>query len=337
MPPAAALFMTVLLAGQSPKSTLERYEFALPLMGIPFKIALYAPDESAANAAAAAAFGRIRKLNGVLSDYEPESEMMLLCKTAGKGRAVPVSEDLWAVLSNAVDLSRKSDGAFDVTIGPVVRLWRKARKTRQFPAADELAAARALVGYENIRLDSKARTVELLKPGMQLDFGGIGVGYAVDEALKVLKARGITSAMIDGSGDIGVSEPPPGAAGWKIGIAAIEPEGEPSRYILLKNGAVTTSGDAFQFFEFEGQRYSHIVDPKTGLGLTDRSSVTVIAPDCTTADTYAKVVAILGPKRGLKLVEEVPQAAAIVIRAPEGKAEIRTSSRLKDYVISTAE
>jgi FAD:protein FMN transferase len=331
MPQAAAILVAFMVSGQAQKP-LERYEFAQPLMGMPFRISLYAPDEAAANAAAFAAFRRIRNLNGVLSDYEPQSEMMRLCRTAGTGQAVPVSEDLWNVLTYAVDLSKKSDGAFDVTIGPVVRLWRKARKTKQFPADDELAAARALVGYKNIRLDPKNRTVELLKPGMQLDFGGIGVGFAVDEALKVLKVRGITRVMIDGSGDIGVGDPPPGKAGWKIGIAALEPEGEPSRFILLKNAAVTTSGDAFQFVEFEGRRYSHIVDPATGLGLTDRSTVTVIAPDCTTADTYAKVVAIMGTEQGIRLLEEIPHAAALVLRAPEGTPIVTESARLKDYL-----
>jgi thiamine biosynthesis lipoprotein len=171
---------------------------------------------------------------------------------------------------------------------------------------------------------------------MQLDLGGIAVGYAIDEVLKLLDLRGITSALIDGSGDIGVSDPPPGTAGWRIGIAPLEADNEPSRFVILRNAAVTTSGDAFQFVEFEGKRYSHIVDPQTGIGLIDRSSVTLIARNCTTADSYTKAVAVLGPVKGLRLIDEIPGAAAIVVRAPDGKVETFESKRLGEYVFEEA-
>ena len=317
--------------GQTTDRLPERFEFTQFQMGMNFRVVLYAPDEDSANAAASAAYARIKQLNGLMSDYEPQSELMQLCRTAGLGKQVPVSRDLLAVLSHSLALSKKSDGAFDVTVGPVVKLWRKARRTKQFPAVDELAAARELVGFRHLRVDEQAGAVELLKPGMLLDLGGIAVGYAVDEALAVLQARGITSALIDGSGDIGVSDPPPGQAGWRIGIAPLDADKDPSRYLILKNAAVTTSGDAFQFVEFDGKRYSHIIDPQTGLGLLDRSSVTVIARNCTIADSYTKAVSVLGPERGLKLIDETPGAAAIIVRAPQGKVESFESMRLKDY------
>jgi thiamine biosynthesis lipoprotein len=315
----------------------ERFEFTQIQMGMPFRIVLYAPNADSANAAARAAYVRIKQLNGIMSDYDPESELMRLCQTAGSEKAVPVSRDLLVVLSHSLALSRQSDGAFDVTVGPVVKLWRKARREKRFPAADELAAARVLVGYGNIRLDEKAGTVELLKPGMLLDLGGIAVGYAIDDVLALLKARGITQALVDGSGDIGVGDPPPGKEGWRIGIAPLEADAEPSRYVILKNAAVTTSGDAFQFVELEGKRYSHIVDPRTGLGLTDRSSVTLLAPNCTIADSYTKAVSVLGPERGFRLIEATPGAAVIVVRAPGGVAETFESKRLGEYTFETAE
>jgi FAD:protein FMN transferase len=303
---------------------------------MPFRIVLYAPDADSANAAARAAYARIKQLNGIMSDYEPESELMRLCRTAGTRAAMPVSPDLLSVLTHALALSKKSEGAFDVTVGPVVRLWRKARRSKTFPAADELAAAREAVGFRNIRIDEKAGTVELVKKGMLLDLGGIAVGYAIDDVLGLLKSLGITSALIDGSGDIGVSDAPPGAAGWRIGIAPLDADQEPSRYVILKNAAVTTSGDAFQFVEIDGQRYSHIVDPQTGLGLVDRSSVTLLARNCTIADSYTKAVAVLGPERGLKLIDETPGAAAIVVRAPSGKVETYASKRLGEYTFEDA-
>jgi thiamine biosynthesis lipoprotein len=296
---------------------------------------LYGHDESAANRAARAAYERIKQLDGIMSDYDPESELMRLCLTAGQGKAVPVSRDLLTVLSRAQDVSEKSDGTFDVSVGPVVKLWRRARKSGALPSAEEIARARELVGYRKIQIDADAGTVMLLKAGMQLDLGGIGAGYAVDKALKVLKDHGITSALVDASGDIGVSDAPPGKTGWRIGVAPLEPEGEPSRYLLLKHAAVTTSGDAFQFVEIEGKRYSHIVDPRTGLGLTERSSVTVIARDCTTADSYTKAVMLLGRERGFKLIEATPDAAAIVVRAThgnvDGKVETFESKRVGNY------
>jgi thiamine biosynthesis lipoprotein len=313
----------------------ERFEYTQVRMGMPFRIVLYGHDESAANRAARAAYERIKQLDGIMSDYDPESELMRLCLTAGQGKAVPVSRDLLTVLSRAQDVSEKSDGTFDVSVGPVVKLWRRARKSGALPSAEEIARARELVGYRKIQIDADAGTVMLLKAGMQLDLGGIGAGYAVDKALKVLKDHGITSALVDASGDIGVSDAPPGKTGWRIGVAPLEPEGEPSRYLLLKHGAVTTSGDAFQFVEIEGKRYSHIVNPRTGLGLTERSSVTVIARDCTTADSYTKAVMLLGRERGFKLIEATPDAAAIVVRAThgnvDGKVETFESKRVGNY------
>ena len=303
-------------------------------MGAPIKVLLYAPDETAANAAAKAAFERIAELDSILSDYKPDSELNRLSRSAGQQVIIPLGDDLWTVLAAAADLSGRSGGAFDVTVGPLVRLWRRARRSGQMPSADALAAAREAVGYEHLRLDPKNRTAELLKPGMRLDLGGIAMGYAVDEGLAMLRAHGVTRALIDASGDIGVSDAPPDSPGWRIGIAPLDwADGPPSRYLTLTNAAVTTSGDAFQHVEIDGQRYSHIVDPKTGLGLTDRSSVIVIAADCMSADSLATAVSVLGPEAGLALIEQTPHAAALIIRNPDGKREIHESKRLADLKI----
>jgi len=331
------LILCATTIGQTTDRLPERFEFTQIQMGMPFKVVLYAPDADSANAAARAAYARIKQLNGIMSDYDPESELMRLCQTAGTGKAVLVSSDLLAVLSHSQALAHQSDGAFDITVGPLVRIWRKARRTKKFPTAEELDTARAVVGYRHVRLDEKAGTVELLKKGMLLDLGGVAVGYAIDDVLALLKARGITRALIDGSGDIGVSDAPPGKEGWRIGIAPLEADKEPSRFVILKHAAVTTSGDAFQFVELNGQRYSHIVDPKTGLGLTDHSSVTLLARNCTIADSYTKAVSVLGPERGMKLIDETAGAAVIIVRAPDGKAETFESKRLSDYTIEFAD
>jgi thiamine biosynthesis lipoprotein len=306
---------------------LARFTFIEPHMGTMFKIVLYSPDDPTANRAAKAVFERIATLDAIMSDYRSTSELMQLCKKAGGG-PVRVSEPLFYVLARAQEVSRLSDGAFDVTVGPVVRLWRRARKAQELPDPDKLVQARALVGYQNIRLDEKARTVELLKPGMQLDLGGIAKGYAADEGLRVLAQHGITRALVASGGDIAVSGPPPDAEGWTIGIAPLEdPNQKPSRYLLLHHAAVSTSGDAEQYVEIGGKRYSHIVDPRTGLGLIGRQSVTVVARHGILADSLTKVLSVLGPERGLAIIDGLEGVSALVVRKTDEGIESIASKR----------
>ncbi|MCC7085671.1 MAG: FAD:protein FMN transferase [Pirellulales bacterium] len=313
--------------------TPTRYSFSEVQMGASWRISLYADDQDTANRAASAVFARVAELNGILSDYDPQSELSRLSSTGGIGKAVPLGEDLWNVLWHSQQLAANSGGAFDVTVGPLTKLWRRARRQQEMPRPELLSAARDATGYRALRLDSDRRTAELQKPNMRLDLGGIGMGYAVDEALKVLKRAGVASAMIDASGDIGTLDAPPGNRGWRIGIAPLSGDGPPSRYVSLANMALTNSGDAFQAVELGGQRFSHIVDPHTGLGLVNRSSVVVIAPDCTTADSYATAVAVLGPAQGMKLIDATPGAEAFVVRqADSGQIETSESTGFKKFV-----
>jgi thiamine biosynthesis lipoprotein len=295
------------------EAALKKYHFSEPHMGTTVSITLYAKDEATANKAAQAAFARVAELDGIMSDYKPASELMQLCKKAG-GPPVPVSKDLFTVLEYAQEVSQKSDGALDVTVGPVVRLWRKARRTRELPSAEALAKARALVGYEKMKLDPKKRTVQLTLMGMLLDLGAIAKGFTADCILAVLRQFGITRAMAVLGGDIAVGEAPPRAKGWKIGIALLKnPLAKPAHYVLLTNKGVSTAGDVEQYVEIGGKRYSHIVDPKTGLGLVGRMSVTVIAKNGLTADALDTTACVLGPERGLKLIEDTPGAAGFLV------------------------
>lgn len=291
---------------------LTRFTFTEPHMGTTFRIVLFAKNELTAKKAAAAAFTRIAELNRIMSDYQDDSELMKLCKES-KGRRTEVSVDLFKVLEQAEEVSRLSDGAFDVSIGPVVRLWRKARRTHEMPDAAAIKKALELVDYRKIRLDSKGRTVQLLLIGMMLDLGGIAKGYAADAALEVLRHDGITRALVAAGGDIAVGEPPPDAPGWKIGIAPLEDSKDPSEFISLKNAAVSTSGDLHQYVEITGKRYSHIIDPKTGSGLTGRRSVTIIAANCTTTDAWATAICVVGAERGLKMIEAQKGMAGLLI------------------------
>ena len=181
-----------------------------------------------------------------------------------------------------------------------------------------------------MRLDAEHRAVELLKPGMLLDLGGIAKGFAVDEGLAVLRKRGITRAMIHAGGDIGLGDPPPDKPGWTVGIAPLEPAARPSVFLSLSRCAVAASGDMWQYVVIGGKRYSHIVDPRTGMGLTDHSTVSIVGPDGMTADALATAVSVLGPQQGLRLIEDTPGTAAFIARAPSGKVETYQSSRWKD-------
>jgi thiamine biosynthesis lipoprotein len=321
------------------QAKLQRFEFTSPHMGTTFRIVLYAEDEKTAKAAADAAFKRIAELDGIMSDYKSTSELMQLCKKAG-GEPVPVSDDLFQVLTRALEISRLTEGAFDITVGPVVRLWRLARRTMMMPNADDLNRARALVGYEKVHLDAKNKTVRLTTKGILLDLGGIAKGYAARAALEVLRQHGIRHALVAGGGDIVVGDAPPGAPGWRIGIAPLDnPNSKPQRHLSLTNAAVSTSGDAEQYVEIGGKRYSHILDPKTGLGLTTRMSVTVIATDGKTSDGLATGMCVLGPQRGLPVIEKIDGAAAMFVIGGEGDKgpTVHLSKRFLQFQIEPKE
>ena len=231
---AAVLLLTACRAPSSPQ-TLHRFEFKHPAMGTLFTITLYAPNAPTAEAAADAAFKRIDALEDIMSDYQADSELMRLCDQP-YGKPVPVSADLFDVLQRAQRISQLSDGSFDATIGPCVRLWRFARKRKVLPTPAEIATAQAAVGWQKLRLDSHTRTVTLLVPNMRLDLGGIGKGYAADAAMQILKGRGLTRALVAASGDIAAGDPPPGQPGWKVGIATLGTRtNQLARTIILHN------------------------------------------------------------------------------------------------------
>lgn len=311
---------------------LQRYTFAEPHMGTLFRITLYAPDEESAKKAAKAAFERVAELNLIMSDYRADSELMKLCEKAG-GPPVEVSADLFEVLKKAEEFAKLTDGAFDVSISPVVRLWRKARKTGQMPKAEEIKKALELVDYRKIRLSEKGRTVQLLLMGMLLDLGGIAKGYAADAALAVLRRHGITRALVAGGGDIAAGDAPPDAPAWKVGIAPLKgSKAEPEKYLRLINAGVSTAGDAEQFVEIGGKRYSHIIDPKTGMGLVGRRSVTVIAPSATISDGLDTGLCVLGVEKGLKIVEARADVAALFVFETDAGVASTPSKRFEKYL-----
>jgi thiamine biosynthesis lipoprotein len=327
---------------------VTRYEFAQPHMGTEFVLRVWAATKVEAELAAEAAFARIAELDGRLSDFQSESELSRLSRSSGSGEAVRVSDDLWNVLSAALRVSDLSEGALDVSVGPYVRLWRRARRTGQLPTSERLAQARAAVGYRFIEMDDAEQSVRLNRPNMRLDLGAIAKGYAADEALKVLRSHGITQALVAGGGDLAIGDPPPDESGWRVAIAPLrqesgnrgqgtesnsaKPQPHASTVLVLSNCGVSTSGDAYQFVEFEGVRFSHIVDPRTGMGVVGATSATIVAPDCTTSDALASAVSVLGPQKGIALIETQPCVSALVVVLENGEERRFHSRRMDDLV-----
>ena len=280
-----------------------------PLMGVAWTITVHAHDQASGEQAIAAGFAEAERLERILSDYDTASELSRLSAAAPTPKPVRVGNDLWTVLERADTIQRLTGGAFDVSVGPLTTLWRQSRRSGHLPRPDKLAIAREAVGGEALVLDRDDRTVSLTRRGMRLDLGGIGMGYAADRVLEILAARGIAAAMVDASGDVVVSAAPPGTKGWQIEVAPM-PGDRAGEVVVLEHAAITTSGDTRQFVEIDGRRFSHVVDPKTGLGVAGPAAVTVIAPDCTTADAVATAASVLGHDRGPAMIARFPGVSA---------------------------
>ena len=286
----------------------KKYSFQQPKMGSPFNILIYSVDSIQAEGAAIATFKMIDTLNEIYSDYLPGSELNRLCKTAGAGEWVHISKPLFTILQKAYHASEISFGSFDVTLGPVIRLWRIARQEKRLPDNDSLKVAMQLVSYKYIDLDSAHRSVRLQKAGMKLDLGGIAKGETAQRAYARLYESGFPYSLIAAGGDIVTGQVPPDVDGWKIAINLPGTEELMNQQLLLQNKAVSTSGDLYQFMELNGIRYSHIVDPATGYALTQLRNVTVIADKGSDADWLATACSILPIKQALKLIKKISSA-----------------------------
>ncbi|MBX3112157.1 MAG: FAD:protein FMN transferase [Fimbriimonadaceae bacterium] len=281
------------------------HRYAQVHMGMRVDVTVYSGSTAQADAAARAAYRRFAEIDAVFSDYRQDSEAKKLMAQAGKGPQ-PASADMVRVLRMAERVSEASDGAFDVTVGPLTQLWRQCRKTLRLPDPETLAAARALVGYKMVHVGD--HTVTLDKPGMKLDFGGVAKGYACQEALRAMRREGVDQALVVAGGDMAMGDPPPGQKGWRVEIV-----GRPG-HVELRNCAVSTSGSTEQFVEIDGERYSHIVDPRTGLGVRHRTQATVVADSGLTSDPLSKVVCLLGREAGGKIVRRFGARASAVER-----------------------
>lgn len=263
-------------------------------MGSTYSIAVYGEDQTTMENAVAQAFEEVRNLDDLLSDYKPESAWSQINRSAAE-RPVKVPQELFRLLKDCVTYSRESDGAFDITVGPLMRVWGFYKGTGHLPKKNEVAAAEAVVGWRSLDLDPASSTVRFLKRGMSIDPGGIGKGYAVDRMIAVLRDNGIHSGLVSASGSsIYAMGTPPNQDGWHVEIKDPRDTAKVAAEVVLKDESMSTSGSYEKFFRADGRVYSHIMDPRTGYPAPGMLSVSVIAPRTIDSEAWAKPFFING-------------------------------------------
>ncbi|GJM30319.1 MAG: hypothetical protein DHS20C17_29540 [Cyclobacteriaceae bacterium] len=278
------------------QDSLIRYEYSEMVMGTMFKLTFYAESNDKADRASKLAFGKVHQLNRVFSDFDQESEASRLAQSAGQ--KVKVGEDLWNLVKLSKQISRHSRGAFDISIGPLTKLWRRAIRQHQFPDSNKIRQAVELVNYRWIKLYPGKQQIKLKKPGMKLDFGGIAKGYAIDQAFRVLSNEGIQYVLIDGGGDLYINKNPPIGGSWKIK----DHGGRPIE--VVPPVAIASSGDSYKRLKWNGKRYSHIVDPVKGIGLQNSEIFTIMAMNATIADALATTIGLVSKTHRKKLLKK---------------------------------
>ncbi len=290
---------------------LKRFQYSENKMGSPFTIIFYHTDSAEALQFFKNCFLLVDTLNNIFSDYFVNSEVGILSKKQTT-QAQLISDELLSMILKSKEAWEKSEKAFDITIGPLSQLWRKARSEKRFPSSLEIKKAKQITGFEKLVVDVSSKTIAFRSKGMKLDFGGIVKGYAAQKVINYLKTKNITQALADAGGDIAMSNAPPDKKGWTVGINLPEKENELwDQKLELSNCAVATSGDVYRFTIHNGKKYSHIIDPRTGYGVTSQRNVTVIAKDGATADWLATAFSILPVEKALQLVKK--ENAALLI------------------------
>jgi len=315
------LFLLPFVALESSAQTsvpLQRFEYAHKSMGTLFRIICYAEDKVQSDRLSLEAFQRIDDLNIIMSDYLPDSELNRLSRRSGNGDYIAVSADLYEILRLSYKWSERTNGIFDITVGPYTQLWRRAGRMDLLPTQEQIRKASESVGFKYIHLDDDRQSVLLIKSRMQLDLGGIAKGFAVDEVYNLFTGEGLAHVLIDGGGDIRAGDPPPGREGWKIVLENLEDD---QQVVQLANAAIATSGDLYRYTLVDSLKYGHIIDPRTGYGLTVQKTVTVQAGNCTEADVLASALSIWTPKEGLLFLSSIPNTKAVILQESNGKLQ----------------
>lgn len=284
------------------------------IMGTAIRVELWADDKLAGEAAIDAVMQEMHRIDREMSPFKPDSELSKINREAAQ-HPVAISAEMFDILTRSIEFSKISGGAFDITFSSVGYMYDYRRHIK--PTEAQIKKALPGINYRHILLDAQKRTVKFSQPGVRIDLGGIGKGYAVDNCIALLKQRGIAHALVTAGGDSRVIGDKDGHP-WMVGIRDPRRKDNVVAVIPLINSAISTSGDYERFFEANGVRYHHIINPKTGHSASGVHSATVIGPDATTTDGLSKPVFILGPEKGLALINSIPGVDAVIIDA-DGK------------------
>ncbi|MCA9132675.1 MAG: FAD:protein FMN transferase [Planctomycetales bacterium] len=287
------------------------YAFSFPALGTVVSFKAFHADRAVVQRGFERAAERVRELEAILTDYDPNSETRRLSQQA-VGQPHQVSPDLWEVLAASQRWHQRTDGAFDSSLGTLTRLWRKHRRAARLPSEQEIQQALQQSGWQHVRLDAAQCTVELTSEDIQFDFGAIGKGYIADEAYELLRAADLSCCLVNISGNMRAGDAPPSRSGWRIEIAPLEKDGPPLRRVEIVQQAIATSGDLWQFSLIDGQRRSHILDPRTGYGVLGPRCATAIAPTATDADALATAACIGGFEQGRRWADSLPGGQLLV-------------------------
>jgi thiamine biosynthesis lipoprotein len=295
---------------------------ARPAMGSVFTLHIYASDKQHASSFIEQAFDEIERVEEALSNYRPSSELSRINRLAAD-ETVTTDPEVFAFLQSALSFSERSGGAFDITVAPLMRAWGFFGGQGKYPTAQELADARAAIGWRNVVLDEKARTVRFLRHGIELDPGGIGKGYAVDRVVALLRKDGVKAALVDaGSSSIYALGAPPDKPGWEVRVPETDVEGVRFSSVTLRDTSLSTSGSHGKFFKLNGRLYCHIMDPRTGEPVQGMLQTTVIAPSATDTDALSTAMFVLGPVEGKKLLRDFPGASGLWVLDDAGTPRV---------------
>jgi thiamine biosynthesis lipoprotein len=300
----------------------QLFSYSRPAMGTKFTIYLYAPDQASASAAFDASFDEIERIEEALSNYRDTSELSRINREAAE-HEVTTDPEVFHFLQTSLDFARRSDGAFDITVGPLMRAWGFFRGEGRYPTPAQLATARAHIGWQHVKLDAAARTVRFDEPGIELDPGGIGKGFAVDRVVTILRDAGIRAALVDAGGStIYALGAPPGRDGWTVRVPDPVNKRRTLSAVSLRDTSLSTSGNYEKFFRLAGHVYCHIMDPRTGEPVQGMLQTTVIAPDATTSDALSTSIFVLGPKASETLLRSSGATAALWVQGAAASRRI---------------
>ncbi len=324
------VFLIIVLLNSIIKRPPAEFETGYRLvMGTFARVIVVAQNSEIAEKAASDAFAQMEKVDSLMSDFKDNSDIGIVNREAFQ-KEVKVSDDTFEVIKRSVEFSKLTDGAFDITVGPLVALFRKEKETHIPPTKEEIENAKAKTGYEKLILDDKNKTVRFTVEGMKLDLGGIAKGYGVDIATEAVKKDGALGALVDIGGNIRCfGTPAQGKKTWLVGIqdpnlAENKDEGLIST-LKITDESVSTSGNYQQFVMINGKRQSHIINRKTGTGAEGLSSVTIITDNATDADALSTAVTVIGTEKGMALIESLPNTEAILINSPPENKILKSS------------